>query len=212
MYVPKPFAVDDPAALAAFMAAHDFAILVTTENGAPFATHIPLLHAPGEGPHGTIYGHVARANPHWQGFDGTVEALAIFQGSHAYISPAWYPAAEAVPTWNYSVVHAYGRPAILDDPADVRALLGRLVAKNEAGRPSPWSMDGLSERYFDGMIRGIVAFRMPVERIEGKAKLSQNHPAANRDGAIAGLRETGRPEDRAVAEMMEKAGRAPHSD
>lgn len=205
MYVPKPFAVDDPAALADFMAAHDFAILVTARGGTPLATHIPLLFEPGEGPHGTLYGHVARANPHWRSFDGTTEALAIFHGPHAYVSPAWYPAAEAVPTWNYAVVHAYGRLQVMADAVEVRALLARLVARQEAGRAEPWSMDGLSERYVDGMVRGIVAFRLPVARVEGKAKLSQNHPLGNRDGAIAGLRATGRPEDAAVADMMEKA-------
>lgn len=205
MYVPGAFALTDERATADLMARFDFALLVSTLDGTPFATHLPIMHEPDEGPRGTLYGHVARPNPHWQAFDGTSQAMAVFSGPHAYISPSWYPAREAVPTWNYVAVHAYGRPSVVDDPAAVRAHLAALVAKQESASPEPWTMDGLSERFVEGMLRGLVAFRMPIERVEAKAKLNQNHPPANRDGAIAGLRATGRPEDAAVADLMAAA-------
>lgn len=204
MFVPKSFEVDDPAFLAKVMAAHDFALLVNQREDAPFVTHIPLLHDPDDGPYGTIHGHVARANPHWRCFDGAATALAVFQGPHAYISPSWYPSTEKVPTWNYVAVHAYGRPALVDDPDAVRAHLSQMVSRQENQRSDPWSMDDLPDRYIEGMLRGLVAFRMPIDRLQGKAKMNQNHPIENRRGAAAGLRATGRADDTEVARLIDR--------
>lgn len=199
MWVPPVFRTAGPAADADLIDAHGFAQLVTSAGGLQ-ATHLPLLLDRGAGPHGTLEGHMARQNPHWRVFDGGNEALAIFAGPHAYISPVWYPPGDKVPTWNYVAVHVYGRPRIVDDPARTERLLRRLSEKYEA--PGGWSMGQMSESFLETMLKGIVAFDMPVERIEGKAKLSQNHPADKREGAIAGLRAADGDDNLAIAALM----------
>lgn len=204
MYVPEHFAENSVEALHRHIGRFGFATLVSDVGGAPFAAHLPLLLDPACGPHGTLLGHMARPNPQWQGFDGTRPALAIFHGPHAYVSPSWYPAERAVPTWNYTVVHAYGAPRLVEDAAIVRRMMEDLVAANEAGRENPWSMDRPGARYIDGMLKGIAAFEIPVDRIEGKFKLNQNHPEPNRAGAIAGLRAEGYEDATAIADMMEE--------
>jgi transcriptional regulator len=209
MYVPAHFREDDPATLAALMQAHSFALLVTVDaDGLPFATHQPLIYERGDGNHGRLLGHIARANPQWQHFASGKPALAIFQGPHAYISPRWYEVRPAVPTWNYAAVHAYGAPRIIEDATQVRALLERLVETYEAGQQKPWSLAEEPEQFLAGMQRGIVAFEIPIDRIEGKWKMSQNRKPVDRDGAIAGLMATGRNDDLATAEVMARLLRA----
>src|SRR5579864_6650019 len=115
MYIPPAFRIEDKAKLAAFLRQHSFATLITQDDAAPFASHLPMLFRPDRGPHGTLLAHMARANPQWQHFAGGREALAIFHGPHGYISPSWYETAPAVPTWNYAAVHAYGPAAIITD-------------------------------------------------------------------------------------------------
>jgi transcriptional regulator len=179
MYVPAHFREDDPATLAKLMAAHSFALLVTVDaDGLPFATHQPLLYEREGAPHGRLLGHIARANPQWQHFAGGKTALAIFQGPHAYVSPRWYQVRPAVPTWNYAAVHAYGAPRVIEDQKQVRALLERLARTYEAGAAKPWSLSEEPENFLDGMQRGIVAFEIPVERLEGKWKMSHLATAA----------------------------------
>lgn len=208
MYVPEHFAETSLKALHDHIGRFGFATLVSDLEGAPFATHLPLLLDRERGPQGTLLGHMARPNPQWQGFDGTRQVLAIFHGPHAYVSPSWYPVERAVPTWNYAVVHAYGVPRLVEEPGKVRDMMEELVAVYEAGRDEPWTMDRPGERYIEGMLEGIAAFEIPIDRIEGKFKLNQNHPEANRAGAIAGLRSEGRAESHAVADMMEAAGKS----
>ena len=203
MYVPKSFAEDDRARIAELIAGNDFAILVGKVDGQPFATHVPLLFDPERGPFGTLSGHMARANPHWRGF-GEQEALAIFAGPHCYVSPRWYESHPSVPTWNYAAVHAYGRPRLLEDEAAVRDLLARMVARYEGAGGEAWTMNGLPESYVAGMLRGIMAFEIPVARIEAKFKLSQNRPAADRGRVIAALEASAYPGDAAVAALMRR--------
>jgi transcriptional regulator len=200
MYVPKAFREDDQARLHGFLAAWSFALLVTDVDGVPGATHLPLVLDAGAGPHGTLIGHVARANPQWQTFDGTRQALAIFQGPHAYVSPNWYATTPAVPTWNYAAVHAYGRPRVLEGAAATRDAVSRLVAIHDPA----WRIADQPEEFIAGMLRGIVAFAMPIERLEGKLKLSQNRPAADRPGIVRALRAGGEVQ-RAVADMVAEA-------
>jgi transcriptional regulator len=126
----------------------------------------------------------------------------VFPGPHAYVSPSWYGQHPSVPTWNYVAVHAYGVPRLVEDAGRVRALLGRLVRAFEDGRSTPWRMDSLSDAYLEGMMRGIVAFEIPIDRLEGKAKLSQNRSAADRARVCAGLAAEGDPLARAVADLM----------
>lgn len=202
MYIPKGFEVEDVPTLHDFMERHSFATLVGTLDGAPFATHIPLLVDRTRGPKGTLLGHIAGPNPHGMLFDGKSAGLAIFTGPHAYVSPSWYSSAEMVPTWLYTAVHAYGRPRALDNPTIVRALLERMVAFYEGGFERPWRIAGLSKTYLEGMQRGIVAFEMEIERIEGKFKLNQTKNAADRRGTIAGLKGRRDPMAHEVAELM----------
>jgi transcriptional regulator len=200
LYVPDHFAEAD--ALATLMRSHGFAALVTVTNDAPVVSHLPLLFDDARGARGTLVGHMARANPQWRGFDGSAQALAIFNGPHAYISPNWYASAPSVPTWNYAVVHVYGAPRVIDHRDGAKAVLERLVATHEEGKPDPWSLDRLDGKYLDAQLRGIVAFEMPVTHIEGKFKLNQNKSAEDRRGAIAGLRACADAGSGALADLM----------
>jgi len=203
MYIPRHFANDDRAALAAVIRDYAFGLLITCDDGRPFATHIPFVFDAQAGPNGTLLAHVARTNPHWRGFDGTREALAVFQGPHAYVSPSWYETENAVPTWNYVAVHAYGRPRAIEGKEQTLKVLRRLVAQHETPATGPWSMDGLPADYLDMMVKGIVAFEMPVDRLEGKFKLSQNKSEADRQGVVRGLRaQTDDPMAAEVARIM----------
>ena len=188
MYIPRHFAKDDRAALDALIRDYAFGLLITCDEGRPFATHIPFVFDAGAGENGTLLAHVSRANPHWRGFDGTREALAIFQGPHAYVSPSWYETKNAVPTWNYTAVHAYGRPRAMTEKEQTVGVLRRLIAEHETKATGPWSMDGLPADYMDMMVKGIVAFEMPIDRLEGKFKLNQNKSEADRRGVARGLK------------------------
>lgn len=195
MYVPKSFAVTDPAALAAFIRAHSFATLISTVDGTPFATHLPLLL---EGDR--LLGHLARANPHWRAFDGQQQALAVFHGPHAYISPTWYAATPAVPTWNYAAVHVYGVPRLVVEEDRLAQLVDRLVATYEAGQPQPWSGE-LPPEYREKLLAAIVGFELEIGRIEGKFKLGQNRSRADQLGVLGRLKTSPDPVARALADL-----------
>lgn len=202
MYRPRHFDVEDQDVLFAHMRAESFAVLITAADGTPVASHIPLYIDQDGGRPGRLLGHLARANPQWQAFDGKTEALALYWGPHAYVSPNWYESEKMVPTWNYVTVHAYGRPRVLEDAADARDVLERLTGTYESDATGNWSIDKLPEDYVEKMINGIVAFEMPIERLEGKAKLNQKSPAADREGAIKGLRQSADPDAQTIARLM----------
>ena len=202
MYRLRHFDIDDVQVLHRFMRDQSFALLVTTEDGAPFASHIPLLLDRDTGDQGRLLGHVAKANPQWRAFDGKTEAMAVFWGPHAYISPNWYETETMVPTWNYVTVHAYGKPTVIDDPETVRQGQAQLVDTYESDATGNWSMDALPDDYLGKMLGAIVAFEMPIERLQGKFKLSQNRQPKDREGAIKGLRQTGNAEAEEVARLM----------
>jgi len=199
MYVPKAFREDDVGRLHGLLRSWSFALLVTHVDGTPTATHLPFVLDESAGPQGRLIGHVARPNPQWRTFDGTRQALAIFSGPHAYVSPTWYATTPAVPTWNYAAVHAYGRPRVLEGLEATRDAVARLVDVHD---PS-WRLADQPAEFIAGMLRGIVAFEMPIERLEGKLKLSQNRPAADRPGVVRALRAGGAAE-RGVADLMEQ--------
>ena len=201
MYRPRHFDVDDAQTLNDFMRAQSFALLVTNIDGVPFASHIPLLLEDG-GEHGRLLGHLAKANGQWQGFDGGTEALVVFWGPHAYVSPNWYESEKMVPTWNYVTVHAYGKPKVISDPVQTADVVGRLTDTYESDATGNWSMDVLPEEFIGKQLKGIVAFEIPIERVEGKFKLSQNRGPRDREGVIQGLRQTGDAEARDVARLM----------
>ncbi|RIK43448.1 MAG: FMN-binding negative transcriptional regulator [Chloroflexi bacterium] len=200
MYLPGVFHEQDPTTLQQVMEAHNFATLVTVHEGAPFATPLPFMLDRSQGRYGALVAHMARANPQWEHFTASQEALVIFQGPHAYISPSWYESEFAVPTWNYVAVHAYGFPQIVEDPATVQQMLEQLVDLHEAPRPQPWRF-AWSERHLN-LLKGVVAFRMEITRIEGKAKLSQNRPVEDRGGVIRNLRASPDCVEQAVAAQM----------
>ena len=187
MYVPHHFRVSDIEQLHAFIAAHSFATLVSNSETGPFATHLPLMLDAETGESGKLVGHMARSNPHWRQLESAQPVLAIFQGPHAYISPTWYVSQPALPTWNYTAVHVYGRAVLIEDSHRVRRLLDELIDAHESGLSAPWVND-LPAEFREKMEQGIVAFELSIERIEGKFKLSQNRPAADQGAALEGLK------------------------
>ena len=204
MYLPKPFVIDDLAALYDLIERRAFGLLIIPSDGAPDVAHIPFVLDRGEGSCGRLRGHFARPNPIWRTFDGKAEALAVFAGPDTYISPDWYATPHQVPTWNYIAVHAAGRPRVMEDDRDVQRLLEDLSARNEARLPGkkPWTVDKLPTEIYGRMRKGIVAFEMPIERIEGKWKLSQNRAEADRRGAAAALETLDDANARAIAQAM----------
>lgn len=186
MYIPEHFAETDPEALVAVIRDYNFGTLITGGRRGLFATHLPFV-ADNERPPRRLHAHMAKANPHWKDIGEGIDALAIFQGPHAYISPSWYVSRPRVPTWNYISVHVYGQLRLLSDPQDVLDTLARTVSHQEDGRAEPWRMASLPESYLAGMAKNVVALELQVQRIEGKFKLGQNMPEADRRGAIAGL-------------------------
>lgn len=206
MYSPDHFQVDDPAALSVFMQRHSFATIVTHDGQMPHATHMPVLMEHSKGPHGTLVSHIARANPQWRHFENGQEVLVIFTGPHAYVSPAWYAAAPAVPTWNYTSVHAYGIPRIVNDHDRFGQMLHDLIEFYEAGRENRWHGEMPAE-FRDRLMEGIVGVEIEITRLEGKFKLSQNRPD-DAPGVIAALAASADQTDREVAEMMRKERRS----
>ena len=215
MYQPahRKFEVEDPAALLAELCAVVPATLLTHGSDGFRASIIPMLFDPGDGPNGTLRGHLARGNPQWReieasiaaGGDGAGEALAIFDGPDAYISPAWYEekrlTGKVVPTWNYVTVHAHGSLTLHPEPDWLIPHVRRLVERHESGRPDPWSIDDTPEGYVETQVRAIVGLELRITRLEAKSKLSQNRSDADIAGAIEGL-DGGTPGERAVAETM----------
>lgn len=205
MYTPPHYRIDDPTVLSDFMRAQSFALLITTIDGSPFATHIPLLLKENDGGKAKLLGHIAKGNPQGQAFDGETEAMAVFWGPHAYISPNWYETEkEKVPTWNYVTVHAYGKPTVIDDSEAIRQGQVDLIDTYESDATGNWSFDDMPDDYAGKMLKGITSFEMPIDRLEGKFKLNQKNSPADRNGAIDGLKATGDPEAIEVARLMEE--------
>lgn len=207
MYSPAAFRIDDLAELHALIERTPLAILVTQGEQGLQASHLPLLLDPDAGPHGRLLGHFARANPQWRDLAAGAEALVIFPGPSAYVSPGYYPSKardhRAVPTWNYVSVQAWGRAEVFDEPARLRELVGRLSAHHESGQAQPWSLDEAPADYLDAMLRAIVGFELSIERIAGKAKMSQNQPADNRAGVRDALASRSAPNEQEVAQLMD---------
>jgi transcriptional regulator len=204
MYIPNAFRIADRNMLLDFMARYGFATLVSDTPQGLFATHLPFL-VERDGDRDVLCAHMARANPHWGFFDGTREAIVVFQGPHGYVSPSWYATSPAVPTWNYAVVHVYGRPRVVEAPDRVRSILNRLVDQHESSRPAPWKASRLPEDFADQMVKAIVGFEIEIDRLEGKFKLSQNRSDDDRAGVLAGLTDEGGFEGRALADFTRDA-------
>ncbi len=201
MYTPAHFQIDDRDTLHAFMRQHSFATIVSSDGNVPQATHMPVLLNPTQGPHGCLLSHMARANPQWRHFSDA-EVLVIFTGPHAYISPAWYVTEPAVPTWNYTAVHAYGIPRIVTQHDRFAQMLHDLVEFYEAERPNRWH-GTLPAEFRDGLMKGIVGIEIEITRLEGKFKLSQNRPQ-DAPSVIAMLQDSTNQTDRDTAKMMQE--------
>lgn len=201
VYLPPVFTEARADVLVAHMERHDFALLVSHGPAGLAASHIPfLVERHGDELH--LEGHLARPNPQVMDLARGGEVLTIFSGPHAYISPGWYAAGPAVPTWNYVDVHAYGTIRLVDDADWLRPLLGRLSRRHESRSPAPWRMEDLPDAYLAGMMRGIVGVDIAVTRLEGKYKLSQNRPAADRPRIAAALEAQGGEDAAALAGLM----------
>jgi transcriptional regulator len=205
VYLPPHFTETRDEVIAAHIERYDFALLVTHGAGGTIASQIPILS---ERRDGKLYlqGHLARGNPQCDDLDGPGEALAVFTGPHAYISPGWYQAGPAVPTWNYASVHVYGSVRAIDDPEWLRQFLRRLSERHEAREAVPWRMDDLPPNFLDSMLKGIVGLEIAVARCDGKFKLSQNRPAADRPRIVAALEHRDDAESYAVARLMRERG------
>jgi transcriptional regulator len=208
MYIPASFQMSDPSELHAFMREQSFALLVTQGKAGMVASHLPLLLNADAGPHGMLFGHMARANPQWRDVEG--EALAIFTGPHVYVSPTWYESPGTVPTWNYVAVHAYGELRLVEDRDGLHDILSRSVAVYEGGMPEPWSFNA-SDPDIDKMLKSIVGFRIEISRLEGKAKLNQNHSEERCRKVIRALAAQTDENSRAIAKLMTSAlnGKSP---
>lgn len=205
MYVPPAFREDDLAALHGTMRDVPLANLVTATAEGLVATPLPLFLAPEEGPYGTLYGHLARANPQWK-LPPRGDAMALFTGPDAYVSPSWYPSkrehGKVVPTWNYVAVHAYGPAEFFEDANRLLEVVARLTDLHEQSRAEPWAVTDAPPSFVRAQLKGIVGLRLPIARIEGKRKMSQNRSAVDRAGVAAGLAASDRAFERAAAELI----------
>jgi len=215
MYLPGLFKETRTPVMHDLIRAHPFAMLVTLDDSGLVANHIPMEVDPDAGPHGTLRGHVARANPLWKTHRPEVDALAVFHGPHHYISPTYYATkattGEVVPTWNYATVHAYGPLRAIDDPAWLRQFVEHLTDRHEAelaattGDPS-WKVGDAPAAYLDRQLKAIVGIEIPIARLDGKWKVSQNRPAEDRAGVVAGLERGGGPAQLAMAALVRERG------
>jgi transcriptional regulator len=205
MYLPPAFREDDRQILHEIMRGARLSTLVTATADGLIATPLPLLLDQAEGEQGVLYGHVARANPQWH-MPPLGEALAIFMGPDAYVTPSWYASkvehGKVVPTWNYSAVHAYGPIEFFDDAQRLLEVVTRLTELHEKPRAKPWAVSDAPEPFIKSQLRGIVGFRLPIARLEGKRKLSQNRNAADRAGVARGLAESDRSMERLVGSQI----------
>jgi transcriptional regulator len=207
MYIPAHFAETRPEELARIIRAHPLGMLVTHDAQGLDANHIPFEFDPDAGTHGLLTAHVARANPIWRQCAEGADVMVVFRGAEGYISPSWYPSKHEthrqVPTWNYEVVHAYGRLAVRDDEKFVRGMVARLTRTHEAREPKPWKMGDSAPEFIDEMLKAIVGIEIVVTSLVGKRKLSQNKEARDRLGAVQALEERGHAE---LAQHMREPG------
>lgn len=209
MYQPPHFREDRLDVQHALIRAHPLGLLVTSGKTGLMANPIPFVLDAAASPLGTLRAHLSRANPQWRDFDPAQEALVVFQGTETYITPSWYEAkrehGKVVPTWNYAIVQAYGPMRIMDDPAWLLKQVATMTSIQEAARPEPWAVGDAPADFLAAQLKGIVGVEIEITRIEGKWKVSQNRPEADRKGVVAGLREGGEHALR-MADLVEKGG------
>jgi transcriptional regulator len=206
MYNPSHFREDRIEVIHQLIREHTLATLVTLGPDGLLASHLPLILDPDPAPLGTLRGHLARANPQWKELDPKISALAIFQGPQAYISPNWYATksetGKVVPTFNYVAVHAYGPLEVITDPALILEHVRALTRHHEARFPEPWQVEDAPADFIESQLKAIVGLKIPIARLEGKWKTSQNRPEADRAGVVEGLKDLGDPDSRAMADLV----------
>lgn len=207
MYQPAHFQITDTATMHALIRTHPFGTWATAPGGALEMNHVPFLLDPDRGPHGTLVGHVARANPVWK---QAAASIVAFQGPQAYVSPSTYPSkhehGKVVPTWNYAVVHAHGQPRAIEDKTQLLQIVTRLTQVHEAGQGRPWAVSDAPADYIEALLGAIVGIEIPIERLEGKWKVSQNRGAADREGVAQALEATGDAPSQAMARLVREHG------
>lgn len=205
MYIPPAFRMEDLPAIHADMKATRLSNVVTATAEGLMATPLPLYLEETEGSLGVLYGHLARANPQWK-TPPVGEAMVLFSGPDAYVTPSWcatkQETGKVVPTWNYAAVHAYGPVEFFEDAGRLRAVVERLTNLHEGERAAPWMVGDAPDDFIKAQLRGIVGLRLPITRLEGKRKMSQNRSVEDRSGVADGLDASTRPGDRAVARMI----------
>jgi transcriptional regulator len=204
MYIPPKFSITDLAELHTLMQSQDFGTLITQSESGPQISHLPLITHTDRGPYGTIEGHFARANSHWQELAQGKEVLIIFNGPHTYISPSWYESPERqVPTWNFAVVHAYGRARLIEDERKLYELLVRQVTTYEQYRPEPWQL-AMSIEEVGAQLRAIIGFEIEITRLEGKFKISQNRSKTDQRRVYQQLSQSDNQQALHIAELMKR--------
>jgi transcriptional regulator len=213
MYVPRLLEETDPAVLHGLIREHPLGMWVTQAGSELVANHIPFLLDAGRGPHGTLVGHVARANPVWESFSPTVASLVVFRGAESYITPSWYPSkrvhGRAVPTWNYAVVHVSGMPRVIHDRDWLLQLVTRLTDVQEASRPEPWQVSDAPAEHIERLLNGIVGIEIPIDRIVGKWKANQSSAHPDKLGVIEGLLERGDSQSQEMAALVQRHAAPP---
>jgi transcriptional regulator len=206
MYIPRSNEETRPEVIVAFIRAHPFGALITAGRDGLFATHLPFVFDPSRGPSGVLQGHVARANPHHRQMLDATDALVIFTGPDAYITPSWYASKEehgkVVPTWNYVAVHVYGTLRFTEDPDYLRAHLAALTRQHEHGRERPWAVTDAPEAFIVQQSAAIVGVELEITRLEGKWKMSQNRSDVDIDGVIHGLAQSSDPAQQRTAQIV----------
>lgn len=210
MYIQQQFEETRVDVLHGLIKSHPFATFVVPGEAGLIVNHIPLMLCPSEGGQGVLKGHIARANPVWRECSDSVEAAVIFQGPESYITPSWYPSkhadGKAVPTWNYAVVHVHGVPRIIDDADWLLQHLTQMTDERERDQAMPWKVTDAPKDYIDRMLGAIIGMEIPIARIAGKWKVSQNRPVADRLGVATGLRNRGDDRSLVMADLvMERA-------
>ncbi len=206
MYLPKYHQFNDHPAMQSLVDAHPLGAWVCHSHGELLANHLPFVLDRSRGAHGTLIGHVSRANGVWRMLTGDAPSVVMFRGPQAYITPGWYPGkgehGEVVPTWNYVVVHAHGVARAVEDKAWMLDMLERLVQAQESGQARPWRVDDAPVGYIERMLRAIVGIEIPIDRLEGKRKLSQDEALADRIGTVHGLMQEDREESRLLGALV----------
>lgn len=206
MYIPKANEENRLEVLHDLIESHPLASLVTMSPSGLFASHLPMVLQRKSSTHGLLKAHLSRANKQWRDFQPEVQALAIFSGPQHYISPSWYPekkeTGKVVPTWNYAVVHVYGHLKVIEDPAWLLEHLNALTTVNESAFSEPWQVSDAPTDYVESLLKGIVGLELPIQRIEGKWKASQNQPERNRAGVMEGLEKLGTSESLAMKALV----------